>query len=604
MQNSKFILIFVILLNNILMRNKILLSYLDLKYISLPSLELSILKRDLSINGFDAHINYLNLRLIELQNEFLWNCNYSDRKEEDDDYNMLFLNYLAIKRADEQLYKKVKIRLMSIKPQKIVSGHHLFDSHMIYFAHELDSLLENIVSEICSPDILYHKFSADKNQKAIACIVAYKIKQNNKDSIIVIDGCKSKASARTLLKEYPQFDYAIYGNSTCPLIALSKEISSKKINYKNLINTISKNNFEVSETSKDNNVFFDGVPQYSDYFVQKEHVNSLKNIGVSIPIQINENNFDTNYIISQIEEAINKYNTFDFNLSGRPLVSVVMPVYNVENYIEESMYSILSQTYANLEFIIINDGSTDNTAGIIKSIQDNRITFIDQSKNKGNYVRRNEGCKLAKGKYICVMDGDDVAMPNRIEKQVEIMENDPLRLAHGSAFILSNGHTCHKPCDYERMKIMLLSNNYFLHPSLIVRKDVLVSVGYYNEKYRYASDYDLVCKIALKGKISNTLDILMQYRVHQKQISSAHFKQQTEYANQIRLDYLDKCGFILSEEEKNIFTLMMTQSEKIKDQNIDIYPVINCLKEQNRKLKYFNVDIFDSFLGDINQQIG
>lgn len=179
------------------------------------------------------------------------------------------------------------------------------------------------------------------------------------------------------------------------------------------------------------------------------------------------------------------------------------------------------------------------------------------------------------------------------------MENDPSLLAHGSAFIFSNVYTCYKPCDYELVKIMLLSNNVFLHPSLIIRKEALVSVGYYNEKYRYASDYDLVCKIALKGKILNIPNVLMQYRVHQKQISSAYYSEQVEYANQIRLDYLEKCGFILSKEEKKIFTLMMTQSEKIKDQNIDIYPVINSLKEQNRRLKYFNTDIFDSFLKDI-----
>lgn len=287
------------------------------------------------------------------------------------------------------------------------------------------------------------------------------------------------------------------------------------------------------------------------------------------------------------------------DLAELPLVSVVMPVYNIESYIEESIYSILSQTYTKIEFIIINDGSTDNTANIVKSIQDSRIIFIDQFKNEGNYVRRNEGCKLAKGKYICVMDGDDIAMSNRIEKQVKIMENDPLLLAHGTAFILSNGYTCHKPYDYEQLKVMLLFNNVFLHPSLIIRKDALKSVDYYNEKYRYASDYDLICKISLKGKILNVPDILMQYRVHKKQISSAYYSEQVEYANQIRFDYLEKCGFRLSKEEEKIFTLMMTQSEKIKDQNIDIYPVINSLKEQNRRLKYFDTDIFDSFLKDI-----
>lgn len=278
-----------------------------------------------------------------------------------------------------------------------------------------------------------------------------------------------------------------------------------------------------------------------------------------------------------------------------PLVSIVMPVYNVMGYVKESIFSILSQTYSNFEFIIINDGSTDKTVEIIKNIRDDRIIFINHPENKGQYVCRNEGCKLAKGKYICVMDGDDIAMPNRIEKQVEKMENDPLLLAHGTAFTFSNGQACYKPDNYELIKIKLLFNNMFLHPSLIIRKDILESVGYYNEEYCYASDYDLVCKLALKGCIVNVPDILMQYRVHEKQISSAHYAKQTEYANQIRMDYLEKCGFKLLEKEKELFTLMMSNIEKTEEQLTAIQPVIDKLKQQNQEIKCFNPSLFALF---------
>lgn len=277
----------------------------------------------------------------------------------------------------------------------------------------------------------------------------------------------------------------------------------------------------------------------------------------------------------------------------KPLVSVVMPVYNVENYVKESIHSILSQTYINFEFIIINDGSTDNTAIIVDNIQDKRIIFLSHTENKGNYIRRNEGCQLAQGKYICVMDGDDIAMPERIEKQVEIIEKNSSLLALGTAFTFSNGYICQKPCNYDHIKVMLLFNNMFLHPSLIIKKDVLESVGYYNENYYYSSDYDLVCKIALQGNIINIPDILMKYRLHEKQISSVHNIKQMEYADQIRLNYLECCGFRLSTEEKEIFTLMMTRSNKIDE--LDIHLVIKNLKEQNQKLKCYNTDVFDLF---------
>ncbi|GHV40024.1 glycosyl transferase [Bacteroidia bacterium] len=287
----------------------------------------------------------------------------------------------------------------------------------------------------------------------------------------------------------------------------------------------------------------------------------------------------------------------------KPLVSVVMPVYNVENYVKESIYSILSQTYVNFEFIIINDGSTDNTAEIADNIHDKRIIFLSHSENKGNYIRRNEGCRLAQGKYICVMDGDDIAMPERIEKQVEIIEKDPSLLALGTAFTFPNGYICRKPCNYDYIKVMLLFNNMFLHPSLIIRKDVLESIGYYNENYYYSSDYDLVCKIALQGNIINIPDILMKYRLHEKQISSAHNIKQTEFANQIRLDYIERCGFRLTREEMDIFTLMITRSNRIKELNIDIHLIINNLKEQNQQLKYFNTDIFDLFWENIAKNL-
>lgn len=282
-----------------------------------------------------------------------------------------------------------------------------------------------------------------------------------------------------------------------------------------------------------------------------------------------------------------------------PLVSVVMPVYNNESYLKESVNSILSQTYPYLEFIIINDGSTDKSAEIITNIKDKRIIFINHSTNKGNYFRRNEGCKLAMGKYICIMDSDDIAFPKRIERQIYTMENNPSILAHGTAFIFSNGNICHKPCNYDLIKVRLLFNNMFLHPSLIIRKSTLELIGYYNEYYRYSSDYDLVCKIATKGKIINIPEILMKYRIHENQISSAYYTKQLKFANQIRLDYLEKCGFNLSIVEKKLFTLMMTKSNYIIKNNINVSPIINILKKQNDKSSYFRPDIFNSFLENL-----
>src|SRR5665647_1154917 len=105
-------------------------------------------------------------------------------------------------------------------------------------------------------------------------------------------------------------------------------------------------------------------------------------------------------------------------MKDSPLVSVIMPVFNAENYLDEAIVSILVQTYNNFEFIIINDASTDRSMEIIKSYHDNRIHIISNNKNLGNYKSRNSGYRISKGKYIAVMDADDIAFPNRIERQV------------------------------------------------------------------------------------------------------------------------------------------------------------------------------------------
>ena len=119
-----------------------------------------------------------------------------------------------------------------------------------------------------------------------------------------------------------------------------------------------------------------------------------------------------------------------------PIVSVVMPAYNVELYVEEAVRSILNQTFCDFEFIIVDDGSTDRTPEILRSFTDPRIRLLFNEKNEGNYPARNRGCRLARGKYIAVMDADDVALPERLEKQVRFMEGNPDVLACGTAYRL------------------------------------------------------------------------------------------------------------------------------------------------------------------------
>lgn len=220
-------------------------------------------------------------------------------------------------------------------------------------------------------------------------------------------------------------------------------------------------------------------------------------------------------------------------------ISVIMPVYNMDTYVAAAIESILSQTFSDLEFVIINDGSTDNSRDIIESyFFDPRLIVVNLPRNCGNYTARNIGIRRAQGSYICVMDADDIACLDRLRVEYEYMENHPEVLAAGSHYsMMGTGYKPIKPRDYHSIREVLLSHNCFLHPSLIIRTDTLKAMGGYDESLIYSADYDLMCRLALKGPVVNLSENLMSYRWHSQQISTAHHVEQLQYAHKARCKY-------------------------------------------------------------------
>ena len=159
-----------------------------------------------------------------------------------------------------------------------------------------------------------------------------------------------------------------------------------------------------------------------------------------------------------------------------PLVTVLMPVYNAAPYLREAIDSILNQTYSDFEFLIINDGSTDETESIINSYNDPRIVYLKNETNIKLISTLNKGIELAKGKYIVRMDGDDISLPTRIELQVQFMENNE-SVGLGGTFIRSFGGAIEGKVGYstthEEIKFKLLFDTHFPHPTAIIRKQIL-----------------------------------------------------------------------------------------------------------------------------------
>lgn len=207
---------------------------------------------------------------------------------------------------------------------------------------------------------------------------------------------------------------------------------------------------------------------------------------------------------------------------SHPIVSVVLPLYNSVNYIKESVESILNQQYTNFELIIIDDCSSDGSAEVVQSINDNRIRYIKNESNIGLNRSLNLGISLAKGKYIARMDHDDISLPNRFSVQVSFLEKNLNYILIGSNhnIINENGTVIFSSplISYEdnELKSSLFFGCPFIHPGIMIRKSVLQNLTpFYNETIKQAEDYVLYCTIMNFGKFYTPKDIIFSYREHQ-----------------------------------------------------------------------------------------
>lgn len=228
-----------------------------------------------------------------------------------------------------------------------------------------------------------------------------------------------------------------------------------------------------------------------------------------------------------------------------PLVSVVMPVYNASSFIEESINSILQQTFSDFEFIIINDASTDNSRNIISSYTDSRIRIIDNEQNLGVTRSLNKGIELARGKYIARMDADDIALPQRLEKQVNFLVKNAEYGLVGSYFrLIPENMIVRVPIKDEEIKAAIIFHNPFAHPTVMFTKNLVDQFQlYYNENLLYGQDQELWYRFSKVTKCYNIPEVLLLYRIHPTQISTQKLNQQKSISNEIKVtkikDFID-----------------------------------------------------------------
>lgn len=214
---------------------------------------------------------------------------------------------------------------------------------------------------------------------------------------------------------------------------------------------------------------------------------------------------------------------------GDVLISVVMPVYNAQKYLDEAIQSILNQTYKNFEFIIINDGSSDESLNIIQKYkkQDERIVLINRQ-NKGLVYSLNEGIKISKGKFIARMDADDVSFNNRLELQLKFMLENDLDICGGDfVYMDENGGDISISIvakTKDEIAIAMTNTIAFAHPSVMIKKEFLLKNNLlYRDKK--AEDIDLWARMYNCGaKFGNVNAIVLKYRVVSTSLSHSKDK--------------------------------------------------------------------------------
>lgn len=207
-----------------------------------------------------------------------------------------------------------------------------------------------------------------------------------------------------------------------------------------------------------------------------------------------------------------------------PRVTVVMPVYNGEKYLREAIDSILGQTFQNFEFVIVNDGSTDNSESIILSYNDPRIVYLKNKSNSGICITLNRGLDVAKGEYIARMDCDDISMPNRLQEQLHFMDKHPEIAVAGTDIIVFGERVPERIVDMLRTpalcKMGLIFNSCCAHPSVMIRKSVLAEYHLrYKDEYKGREDFELWWQISKVSGITNIHKPLLKYRKHLAQIT-------------------------------------------------------------------------------------
>ena len=278
-----------------------------------------------------------------------------------------------------------------------------------------------------------------------------------------------------------------------------------------------------------------------------------------------------------------------------------MPVFNGGEFLQESIDSILKQTFKDFEFLIGDDGSTDNTQQILQSQKDPRIKLFRNHKNLGIAETLNILIDSSKGEYIARQDCDDISLPLRFRKQVTFLEkNSEIGLC--GTFVKFFGHKkmrLLRPIHDDEIKAFMLIGNPITHPTVMLRRSVLEKLEFsrYDQSKFPAEDYAFWFEFSRKTKLANLPEILLKYRWHKKNISTTQDKDQIRKCDQIRTNVFSKTlSHNLSDEETHLInTLYNPNFQNLKELTAFESLLLKVI-EKNRNTNYYNDHALKKYL--------
>ena len=241
-------------------------------------------------------------------------------------------------------------------------------------------------------------------------------------------------------------------------------------------------------------------------------------------------------------------------MSDSPRVSVVIPVYNREAYVGQSIDSVLAQTFGDFELLVIDDGSTDRTGAVVRGIRDSRLRLLCHERNQGLPRTRNAGIDAARGAYVAFLDSDDVALPTRLAKQVAFLEGHPAYAAVGAWIDWMDGggrplgRVKRRPLAAPDVAALRLFRQGIENTASMARTDILRAYRH-DERFEVSEDYELWARVAAEHPIANLPEVLVRRRAHAQQTSKDRDEQTRLYRQAIYARQLEALGIVFDDDD-------------------------------------------------------